>query len=226
MKNLQDSVEERWTFTSFALMDGVVRAVENPSQVILLLHGYDERGKRIFRKLLPFLPKDALIIAPNGPFPLPRDKQDRLDFGFAWYFYDRHIKDYYINHDLPKFWLKEVLKKKNPAKLPVTIIGFSQGGYLAPLVGYEIPETDLVIGIGCEFRNSLIKQECPFPLEGIHGKEDPIIQADWSLNEKKILNERGIHCEVRLIENASHEINKDIGEAVKDILEKYGKRNL
>ncbi|MGE3608736.1 MAG: alpha/beta hydrolase [Bacteriovoracaceae bacterium] len=222
MKNLQDSVEERWTFNSFAQMDGVIKVPENPSQIILLLHGYDERGKRIFRKLIPYLPENALVIAPNGPFPLPRPKEDRLDFGFAWYFYDRFKKDYYINHDLPKNWLTQILKQKNPHHLPVTIIGFSQGGYLAPLVGLEIPETRLVIGIGCEFRSSLIESKFTFPLEGIHGKQDSIIQFEWAENEIKKLQQRGINSNLSLVD-AGHEINKNAGEKVKEILEKYGK---
>ena len=69
LKILHESSEESWVFNSRAEFKGLVKRVESPKRVILLLHGLGQRGKRIYRKLLAQLPSDALIIAPNGPFP-------------------------------------------------------------------------------------------------------------------------------------------------------------
>jgi predicted esterase len=226
VKNLQDLEEDRWLFQSFALMDGTVRKVEHPQEIILLLHGYNERGRRIFRKLLPYLPKEALILAPNGPFPLPRPKEDRLDFGFAWYFFDRFKKTYLINQDLPKNWLREFVRQNNPDHLPLTIIGFSQGGYLAPLAGLLLPETKLVVGLGCEFRSPLLPQICPFPLVGLHGEQDEVISPASSQKEAEVLQQRGFDCEWFLIHDCKHEVNANAGLKVQAILEKYGKIRL
>ncbi len=226
MKTLQDTVTEHWQFTSFAQLEGVVRRVADPSEVILLLHGLGERGKRIFRKLLPYLPASALVIAPNGPFPLQRQKEGRLDFGHSWYFYDKFEQKYFINQDLAKFWLRDLLKIENPKSLPVTIIGFSQGGYLAPLAGIEIKETKLIIGLACEFRTTLIPHKLPFPLVAVHGQNDTVVTPTAAQSEIEKLKPLGINVEWHSVPDAGHEITPDMGKLVGKILEQYGKSSL
>lgn len=225
MKNLQETREEKWQFTSFAQLEGVTRRVDNPKEVILLLHGLGERGKRIFRKLLPFLPKEALIIAPNGPFPIQRNKQKTVEFGHSWYFYDKIEKKYFINQDLAKYWLRDLLKIENPDSLPVTIIGFSQGGYLAPLAGKEIKETKLIIGLCCEFRTTLIHEKLPYEMVAVHGENDEIIPPSMAQNEIALLKNIGINVDFHSVKGG-HEITSEMGKVVQDILEKYGKRSL
>lgn len=226
MKILQETLEQRWQFTSFAQMDGVVRRVESPTEVILLLHGLHERGKRIFRKLLPYLGENTLVIAPNGPFPLPRLKEGRMSYGHSWYFYDKFEQKYFLNQDLAKYWLRDLLLIENPQKLPVTIIGFSQGGYLAPIAGQEIEDTKLVIGLACEFRTTLIQRLLPFPMEAVHGLQDEIVTAKSALGEIEKLKDIGVHVGWHEVEDASHEITPSMGKTVQMILEKYGKRSL
>ena len=226
VKILQEAREESWQFTSYAELTGLIRRVDNPQEVILLLHGLGERGKRIFRKLLPYLPDNALIIAPNGPFPLPRVKESRMSFGHSWYFYDKFEQKYFVNQDLAKFWLRDLLLKENPAKLPVTIIGFSQGGYLAPLVGSIISETKLVIGLACEFRTTLISQKPLFPLIGIHGAKDEIVTLESAQRELEKLKASGITPDFYELKNTGHEISREMGEKVFNVLRDYGKRSL
>lgn len=226
MKRLHRTSEEKWLFTSFAEMHGVTRRVDSPEEVILLLHGLGERGKRIFRKLLPYLPENALVIAPNGPFPIRRNKTDRMDFGHSWYFYDKTERKYFINQDLAKYWLRDLLKIENPESLPVTIIGFSQGGYLAPLAGKEISETRLIVGLACEFRTTLIAVKLPFPLVAVHGDKDEIVTLSSALQESTKLKEIGIEVDFNIIKDAAHEITPEMAATVKHILEKYGKRSL
>lgn len=226
MKILQDTISETWQFTSFAQLEGVVRCVDNPREIFLLLHGLGERGKRIFRKLLPYLPSDALIIAPNGPFPIARPKEGRLDFGHCWYFYDKYEQKYFINQDLAKYWLRDMLKIENPKSLPVTIIGFSQGGYLAPLVGKEVKETKLIIGLACEFMTTLIYEKPAFSMVAIHGEEDQVVTAKSSKEEIEKLKVLNINVDWHSVPGAGHEITSSMGAMVEKILEQYGKRSL
>lgn len=226
MKKLHRTHDEKWQFTSFAELRGVVRRVENPTEVILLLHGLGERGKRIYRKLLKYLPESALVIAPNGPFPIRRKKSDRMDFGHSWYFYDKFERKYFITQDLAKYWLRDLLSIENPDHLPVTIIGFSQGGYLAPLTGKEIKETKLIIGIACEFRTTLIHEKLPFPMVQIHGLKDQVVTMDSALSENEKLKELGIEVDFRPVENAAHEITSEVAKVVKQVLESYAERSL
>ena len=223
MKRLQETQEERWQFTSFAELRGVTRRPEYPQEVILLLHGLGERGKRIFRKLLPHLPSDALIIAPDGPFPLQKMKENRISYGHSWYFFDKFEQKYFINQDLAKYWLRDLLQIENPNKLPLTIIGFSQGGYLAPLVGNEIPETKLVVGLACEFRTTLIHKKPNFPLVAIHGEMDEIVSLSSAKSE---IDKLKMDIPLYTLPNTAHEITGEMGQTLKQVLEKYGKPSL
>ena len=226
LKKLQELSEQNWQFISYAEMKGVVRRVESPSEIFLLLHGLGERGKRIYRKLIHCLPDDALVIAPNGPFPVDRPKNERMDYGHSWYFYDKIERKYFITQDLAKFWLRDLLKIENPNSLPVTIIGFSQGGYLAPVAGQMIKETKLIIGLSCEFRNSLIEEKPLFPMVAIHGDSDDVVAIESSINEIAHLKTRGIPVDFHCVSGTGHTISSEVALNVKNILETYGKRNL
>jgi predicted esterase len=226
LKTLHTTRHEIWQFNSFAELKGIVRRVENPSEVILLLHGLGERGKRIYRKLIKNLPENALIIAPNGPFPIRRNKTPKMDFGHSWYFYDKNERKYFITQDLSKYWLRDLLAIENPHRLPVTIIGFSQGGYLAPVAGGVIPETKLVIGLACEFRSSLIHAPPLFPLVQVHGVNDDVVYLSSAGAEKEKLHLSGIEIEFHQVEDTAHEISLEMALRVKTILEAYAKRSL
>lgn len=226
LKKLQDLSIETWKFTSFAELSGVIRRHPEAKQCFLLLHGLNERGKRIYRKLCTHLPEDSLIIAPNGPFPLERKKEDRLDYGHSWYFYNKLEKTYFVNQDLAKFWLRDLLHELNSKKLPVTIIGFSQGGYLAPLVGEVIPETQMVIGLSCEFRRNLIQSFPQFKMVAIHGEDDGIIPLSMAEEEIRKFGQDGFTIDLHKVKETAHEISPAMGEVIRGVIENDGKRSL
>lgn len=221
MKSLQDYQEVRYELKASAVFDGVERTVDKPDQVILLLHGLQERGLRIYRKLIRQLPDNALILAPNAPFPFPREKDGRTEYGFAWYLYDRATKSYYLDQKLAVSWLTELLTSKNLNHLPLTIIGFSQGGYLAPMVGHALPQTKLVIGLSCEFRENLVAKDIAVPLVGLHGENDLVVNREHSRAEAEKLKVRW-----EIIPDTAHEISERMAERVRELLEEYGKDRL
>ncbi len=226
MKILPETTEATWRFSSYAELSGVMRRAPAPTEIILLLHGLGERGKRIYRKLLPALPPTALVIAPNAPFPIERPKEGRMDYGHSWYFYDKLQKSYFTTQDLAKYWLRDLLQLENMARLPVTIIGFSQGGYLAPLVGLEIPETRLVVGLACEFRSNLLTSQPRFPLVAIHGDEDVVVGPEASRQEIALLKARGLDATFHQVPGTGHDISSAMARTVKEILEVYATRSL
>jgi predicted esterase len=224
LKRLHEA-DEKWALQGLAPMSGTVREVEGAREMFLLLHGFNERGRRIYRKLLPYLPEQANILAPDGPFPMPRIKEQRMEFGHAWYFFNRLERKYYVDQELARDWLSKLVRQKNPGQLPLTIIGFSQGGYLAPLAGLDIPQTRLVIGIGCEFKDYLIKQRCSFPLEAIHGTSDEVVSLTDAKAEVEKLRARGMSCGWHEVV-AGHEITQDVGRRVKELIKQHGKDSL
>jgi predicted esterase len=226
LKILHETLEMKWQFRSHAELTGIIRRVDAPQSIILLLHGLGQRGKRIYRQLLPFLPENALIIAPNAPFPIPREKEGKIDFGHSWYFYNKFEKTYFVTHELSSCWLKSLVELENLAALPVTIIGFSQGGYLAPHVAKYLKETRLVLGLCCEFRSHMIDHNLQVPLIGIHGESDDIVSPISAGLEIERLKEKGLQADFHTVPETGHEINKEMGQIIKFQLEKYGKRDL
>lgn len=226
MKSLPEFEEKRYEMKALAVFDGVERSPDQPDQVILLLHGLHERGLRIYRKLIKFLPDNALILAPNAPFPLPRERAGETEYGFCWYFYDRASRSYFLNQTLAVSWLTEFLKAKNISHLPLTIIGFSQGGYLAPILGHALPQTKLVIGLGCEFRENLVDEKISFSLVGLHGEDDRVVNVDHSKADAERLQRKGLAVEWESIPETAHEISDLMGKRVESILEAHGKNRL
>lgn len=226
MKNLQDCQETTHTLTGAFPIKTIEFRPLSPRSIVLLLHGYNERGLRIFRKLRRFLPHDSHIVAPNGLFPIPRAKPDRLDFGYAWYFYDKFTQTYSVDQTLCVGLLKKLLEQVNPENLPVTVIGFSQGGYLAPLLGFAEPRIKNVIGIGCEFKSRFFEAAPSFSLSAVHGSGDPLVSAVHAQHEIELLREKGIVVDWHLIEGVKHEISNEVGLKVANIMETYGKASL
>ncbi len=222
MKTLQDDQEVIRRISGDLQLKAVERKPDQVKSITLLLHGLNERGLRIYRKLLKSLPSDTHIVAPNAPFPLPRLKSDRLDYGYAWYFYNQFTQNYDVDQTMAISLLKNLLVEINPHHLPVTIIGFSQGGYLAPLLAYEIKETKLVIGISCEFRINFFSDTPQFSLVAIHGDQDPVIHFEQAQNEIKLLKEKNIEVAWHLISQLKHEINQEAAQLIKTILEQHG----
>lgn len=226
MKNLQAMSEVSRKLGALLSLQTVERKPENPKSVVLLLHGLDERGLRIYRKLLRYLPEDSYVLAPDAPFPLPRMKSDRMDFGYSWYFYDKFQKTYQVDQTLALSLLHSLLKEINPQELPLTIIGFSQGGYLAPLLGYQEKTTRHIIGIGCEFRTKFFPHPPTFTLDAVHGDADSIIPPNMAKNEIESLKEKNITVNWHSVPGAKHEISGEMGQLIKLILEQYGERSL
>jgi predicted esterase len=194
--------------------------------VFLLLHGYSERGEKMMKRLGKRLETMAtktnqklLILAPNGFYPMPksfpldgRPISDDLLQGFAWYFYDQAKDKFLIDYEVPALTLANLLKEHNPNKVPTTIIGYSQGGYLAPFVGLAFEHTTHVIGLNCSFRTELFSTLPSFRLDQIQGQKDTIIDTALCSQRFEKLKEQGIKGDFHWLPNDDHRLSPEISE--------------
>ena len=185
-------------------------------RVYLLLHGYGENGDKAFRHMAPaLLPSDndnndddILILAPNAPFPIP-SKVGVPVAAFAWYFYDPVREVFHIDYSCPASILKALLFHLGLHERPTTVIGFSQGGYLAPFVGEKVASIDHVIGVACRFREDKLGDTLSFRLDGIHGSEDEIVDPhNAQKSHAKLLQDRKgrgrVEGQFHLLEGEGH----------------------
>ncbi len=195
-------------------------------ELILLLHGFAESGERLFRKLEPVLTEEilehALILAPNAPFPMPHKKDSGYSVTFSWYFYEPGAAEYYIDMQAAIAFVCEGLRAHGAWDLPKRIIGFSQGGFLAPILATRLPAMKQLIGVGCEYLVDEIPgslpQSVPYRVDAVHGSDDESVDPTAALNSHRRLLDSGVRGHFDRVEGASHKIDDLIRHSIRNAL--------
>ena len=179
-------------------------------QHFILLHGYSETGIRIFKKIEPFLPADSLVLAPNGLFAIPQKIEGGYKVGFSWYFYDPSSDEYFIDMKPAIQFLSEGLTRLGIGKRPTTIIGFSQGGYLAPFLAEKLSCVTRVIGLSSNYLHEEIVSPPHFQIDAIHGELDEIVDAGQAQISHEILMKAGWSGRFHLLPKVGHRITPEV----------------
>ena len=190
----------------------------NPKRVYLLLHGYLLSGSFMYKKLRDILPKDCAIIAPNGPFIVPVKKRDRFSPGFAWYFFDSYQKKFYINYEPGADFVKSLLIELGLIKKPITVIGYSQGGYLAPKIAQIVPSVDTVIGLACIFRSERFNLRSQVMYHQINSEADLIVNYKDAKEEFSLLRENGNVGQFISLKDTGHRLDDDYLNELKELI--------
>ncbi len=164
---------------------------EDFERILLALHGYQLDGRFMHKRFAPLADSKTKVIAPNAPFLVPLKKREGWEPRFGWYFYDSSKKNFYINYGPAAQWLADLLKLKNPNNRPVTVLGYSQGGFLAPKVAELVSECDKVIGINSIFRSERFKVRDNIEYHQLHGTEDKIVSCSEAKEEFDVLMRKG-----------------------------------
>ena len=195
-----------------------VHILVNPKKVFVLLHGYLLDGSFMYEKLLNFLPKESAIIAPNGPFMVPVKKQKGYFPRFAWYFFDPTKKTYYIDYIPAAEYIKSLLIEMELIRKPITVIGYSQGGYLAPKLAEMIPSVESVIGLACCFRNDYFKFRHDVLYHQINSTSDLVVDYEGAKQEFVTLRERGNLGRFVTLNDIGHKLDENYAQELKLML--------
>lgn len=178
--------EQRSLITATFPVDSIVIKPDEHHEktpVYLLLHGFGQRAKRLFRQWGELFDQNDCLVIPNAPFPMPRKNKDPQTGEYyyqiprAWYFYNNLKDEFLIDYDFPSQLLAEFIDHLDLSKNPLCIIGYSQGGYLAPFVGARLKQTKHVIGVNCRFREDKLPDSLDFRLDAFHADQDS--QVDY-----------------------------------------------
>lgn len=140
-------------------------------------------------------------------FLYPIEKNNELTARYAWYFYDSTKDSFYINYEPAAEYLKNIIENFNPDNLPVTLIGYSQGGYIAPKV-CELLEVDTVIGVACKFRSNKFEYQKNTIYHQIHAKNDEVVIFDFTKEEFDKLQAFGNEGEFVSLNESSHRLDE------------------
>lgn len=194
-----------------------------PARLYLLLHGFGQTAWSLWKRLEPALPAAAAVLSPNAPFPMPRrvpasggrkgpESSDEGEWvvGFSWYFYNPDTDEYFIDMEIGVHFLQELVRKLGLESVPMTVIGFSQGGYLAPFLAQALSNVDHVVGIGCQFLVEELSLPVRFRLDAIHGERDERVSPELAKAYHKRLVEAGTRGEFVLVPEAGHGVNASV----------------
>lgn len=172
---------------------------KNSETTILLLHGYNQQAFDLFHPWVETMNPHYHIIAPHAPFPVIERKKESEDIrlGFSWYFYHSQKDEFLITHDPAVEFLKAGLKELMIGQ-KLVIIGYSQGGYLAPFLAHQLTQTTQVIGLNCHFKERYLPDRAnhrgdQFRLDAFHGREDKIVDGQKAHASHQQMIKKGYH---------------------------------
>jgi predicted esterase len=210
------------------ISDYQYRAVEGARELILLLHGYTLSGQIMMERFAHCCPEDAAILAPNGPYPLPERQADgKYRVGFSWYFYNPANDTYFIDRRVAIELLEGMVRALGLAALPKRIVGFSQGGYLAPFAALGLGQVSQIVSVAAEYlpddldtalRARSLGWPPGFRADSVHGSEDDIVSLKDSQEGHAGMLARGAKGQFVLLEGEGHRMSASVQRAVRNLL--------
>lgn len=191
--------------------------------LITALHGMGQDAGRIKRDLAPLQSGSCVWLLPRAPYPLEvRGREVRI--GYAWYMYDGDQQRLRQSMDITCKHLLGVLDEvwnKYPVDLGHSaLLGFSQGGYLAGVLGPRNPARFRAVGcIAGRFKHEFLGDLTPHAkqvaLAQFHGVRDEAVKAGAAREALEACRALGF-ADVEYFEdpNAGHEISAPMVEAV------------
>ena len=195
-----------------------------PKRLIVLLHGFEQRAEKILEPLRSVLPESASILAPNGPFPLPRrapttpGTPPEWHVGHSWYFYDMKARRFAIGMEPAIALITAAIEAVGHADTDKVVIGFSQGGWLAPVLAYHLKCVKQVIGIGCEYARERTPPPVSFRIDGVHGDRDGVVPVEGARVSHQRLLATGVHGRFIEIPGSGHAFEPGVIAAVQELL--------
>ena len=174
-------------------------------KLLIFLHGYTDSAASFLKRAYDGSGLDYDCLAPNGPFPVPVSTEKGYKEAYSWYFEDHSIGRTIIPKEVTIKILVSLIYKLGLEKHRKTIVGFSQGGFLAPKLAEQLLHVDKIIGIGSDYRKDLYENIKNIKVFGIHGVLDSVVPYQKSFDH---YHERAFQGgEFSSIPNMDHKIN-------------------
>lgn len=182
--------------------------------LLIFLHGFGETYGHMMRHFRSHLPDGIGVLAVNGVFPLPQKKFDSPEWKlrFCWYFYDSAKKEYFIDQRYPAEVLSGLISKLGFESNKKIIIGYSQGGYLAPFLGSVLDNVSTCIAINAEYKVQMLPKKLPFHLINICGENDEVVDPINCQRSHQQMIQQGNSGSFEHISGQGHSISPEVVE--------------
>lgn len=192
----------------------------NTTRLAIFLHGYADHGgsflRRLFPKGWPTELENVALLAPNGLFPVPVKTEEGWREAYSWYFFDEAKMRMLISPDFAVTGIQTLLKQHGLEDTEKTIIGFSQGGFLAPYLAKSLQHVSEIIAVGSGFRPDFYEAlpAKQIRLTAIHGDQDEVFQFGAAEKAHRRILDLGFQGEFLTIPGVRHIATPEIGQAI------------
>ena len=190
--------------------------------VLVALHGKGDRVDRFEAEALEALPAGWALLLPSGP--IPRDHTAGRAIGDSWYLYDGDTPAFRASLDAAEAFLLDVLREvRARGELgPAALLGFSQGAYLAGVVGVRHPDRFRAVvqvagRLKVEMLGPLLPAARGVRFLGLHGSRDAAVKPGSSEESLAAARAAGLDAEFRAFD-AAHEFTPAMRAAAKEWL--------
>lgn len=184
------------------------------SDLVLLLHGFQQTGAHLYRRLASAVPDGMEILAPNAPFLVPRRRKDgTLAEGYSWYFYNPETDEYVLGMEPAIASLRALVARVGGEGRRIRAVGFSQGGYLAPFLqaaGGSLAGTRQVVMLASRFLHEEVAAPRPYRLDGICGARDEIVPLEETRQSHKEFLAQGGTGEFITLPDTGHDLDAEM----------------
>lgn len=181
----------------------------------ILLHGYTDSANSFFQRAFTEHLPSFNVLAPNAPYPMPVKTPSGYKEKYAWYFSDPRTGFVLVKPEVSVRYLKQLVTELKFDQHEITLVGFSQGGFLAPHLARVLPNVKKIIGVGCAFRLHDYETLDGFSVDAIHGADDDIITLEQAKKTYEELRAaRNIKGEFHVIPDLKHTMNAEARAAL------------
>ncbi len=204
------------------------RAVPSPKVLVIFLHGYSDHGGSFLKRLYPdgwsSALSEAAVLIPNGPFPVPVKSETGWREAYSWYFYREEEQRMVISPATAIRECQQLIGKFGYENTPKILVGFSQGGYLAPQLAPEIKNVRQIIGVATGYREDYYLPLSKINLTAIHGSDDEIFPVGQARLAHGKIQSQGFDGQFIEIPNLKHIAAKPVGDAIDSCVQTLLKR--
>jgi len=197
--------------------------------LVLALHGMGQDPEILKRDLAPLLEKPWVWLFPRGPYPMEvRGRTMRI--GYAWYMFDGDQPRLRASMEQTSRHLLGVLDSVwNAGGIDLSraaVIGFSQGGYMAGVLGaWNWRRFRGACSISGRLKHEFMAEAAPqaskrIKLAQAHGALDASVKADAARDAVAQCAKLGFQAEYFEDTHAGHEITPRMAQWVGEWLEK------
>lgn len=203
----------------FAVQEPAARQ-KNPPAILIALHGYGQSCRRFIRNFAALRERDFLVVAPQA---INQFYWERGKVGFAWI--TRFMRDRTLDHTVAYFDRVMGAVEHQFAFDPerVFLMGFSNGAAMAFRLGTRGGMAPAGIISCCGDLPLDVEERLPqlgrFPVLIVHGKDDPMVKLQKSLDAESALRAHGFDVETHYFPG-NHELRPEEVDRMMEWLER------